>query len=169
MAKFNKKEREIAQEEKKIRKGKLAVIIVSICSLLLTSVIAVIGFVKDNTTPIDTKTLTASTFTYEVGGVDEEGEFVKDTSTCITKKFITTDGLEIEICKNPTITYTVHFYDEDNEYISSTEALTTDFDSTTIPENAEYVKVSVDPTKDAEVSTLEISGYAGQLTITYKK
>ena len=169
MAKFNKREREIVQDEKKIRKGKLAVIVVTICSLLLTSAIAVFNVVKDNTVDSDTKTLSANMFTYQVGSVDEEGEFIKDTSSCITKKFITTKGLSIEVCKNPTIEYVVHFYNEDNEYISSTEVLTADFDSSTIPEGAEFVKISVTPTLDSEVSNLEISGYAGQLTITYNK
>lgn len=115
-----------------------------------------------------TKTYQGSMFTYEIGTLDSEGEFVKDTSATITKDFIKTDGLTIELQKNATVTYDVHFYTEDKEFISTTSGLNADFDGT-IPEGAEFVKVSVTPVNDAEVDLFEISGYVNQLTITVNK
>ncbi len=115
-----------------------------------------------------TKTYQGSMFTYEIGTLDSEGAFVKDTSTTITKDFIKTDGLTIELQKNATVTYDVHFFTEDKEFISSVSDLSADFDGT-IPDGAEFVKISVTPVNDAEVDLFEINGYVKQLTITVNK
>ena len=119
-----------------------------------------------------TKTIDSSAWTYEIGAIDENGDYLRDTSSTVMKDFITTDGLKIDIQDDATVKYSVHFYNEDQEYISSMENLTEDFDGTAenaIPEGAEFVKVEVTPNNDAEVSFFEINSYVGQLSITVNK
>lgn len=119
-----------------------------------------------------TKTIDSSAWTYEIGAIDENGDYLRDTSSTVMKDFITTDGLKIDIQDDATVTYSIHFYNEDQEYISSMENLTEDFDGTAenaIPEGAEFVKVEVTPNNDAEVSFFEINSYVGQLSITVNK
>ena len=55
---------------------------------------------------------------------------------------------------------------EGKEFISNTDALSADFDSTSIPANAAYAKVVIVPTEDAEVGSFEVAKYAKMLTIT---
>ena len=51
---------------------------------------------------------------------------------------------------------------------ASSSWLKADFDGS-VPATAKYVRVVIDPIEDAEVSVLEVFGYANQLTVTYNK
>lgn len=119
---------------------------------------------------ITTKTLGASA--YAIGTLDEQGAFQKNTATICTKDYVTVDGLKIEIAEKAEIQYKLFFYGENDKqektYISATEYLTANFDGT-IPENAKFVKIVIDPLNDTEVSTLEVRGYANQLEVTYNR
>lgn len=117
-----------------------------------------------------TKTIGADIFTYSIGILDESGEYEQGTSSIYTNDFYSVDGLTIEIKDKATITYQLFFFDAEKEFISSSsEGLSLNFDSSTIPENAEFFKVVITPTNDAEVSWTEIGTYAGQLTVTVNK
>ena len=138
-------------------------------AILSIGLIAVGVKVSNNDT---TKTLYNNLFTYEVGAIDESGDYLKDTSSAVTKNFVTTDGLKIDLQDDATVKYSLHFYNEDKEFISSSLDLTEDFDSSVenaIPEGAEFVKIEVTPLNDAEVSLFEINGYVGQLVVTVNK
>lgn len=119
---------------------------------------------------VTTKTL--GTSAYAIGTLDENGEYAKDTATIYTKDFVTVDGLKIELAEKAEIQYKLYFYDENDKqektFISATEYLTANFDGT-IPDNAKFVKIVIDPLNDAEVSTFEIRGYATQLEVTYNR
>lgn len=108
-----------------------------------------------------------NSLSYEIGTLDETGEFVKDTSSIVTKKFIPVNDLEIELEKDAMVTYKVFWFDEDEEFISADSKENTDDYAGTIPETAEFCKIVITPTNDAEVGSLEIREYAGQVTVTY--
>lgn len=108
---------------------------------------------------------------YEQGLIAADGTEVKGTTSIRTKDFITTDGLKITIDENPSISYVIYFYDADETFISSSDELATDFDAEkdTVPEGAAYIRIMITPENDPEVSTGEISDYAGELTVEYTK
>lgn len=139
-------------------------------ALILALVGAVVGLSIVLNRQITTRTLGSTA--YAIGGLNESGEEVKDTATIRTKDFVTVDGLKIEIAEKAEIQYKLFFYGENDKqektYISATEYLTANFDGT-IPENAKFVKIVIDPLNDTEVSTLEVRGYANQLEVTYNR
>ena len=121
-----------------------------------------------------TKTIDSSAWTYEIGAIDSNGDYLRDTSSTVMKDFVTTDGLKIDIQDDATVKYSVHFYNEDQEYLGTMENITEDFEFSALPTdsefvNAEFVKVEVTPTNDAEVSFFEINSYVGQLSIVVNK
>ncbi len=147
------------------------IITTGLIAILSVGLIAVGVKVSNNE---KTKTIDSSAWTYEIGAIDSNGDYLRDTSSTVMKDFITTDGLKIAIKDDATITYSVHFYNEDQEYIGSSDVLTEDLEFSALPTdsefaNAKYVKVEVTPTNDAEVSFFEINGYVGQLSITVNK
>lgn len=139
-------------------------------ALILALVGAVVGLSIVLNRQITTRTLGSTA--YSIGGLSDSGEEVKDTATIRTKDFVTVDGLKIEIAEKAEIQYKLFFYGENDKqektYISATEYLTANFDGT-IPENAKFVKIVIDPLNDTEVSTLEVRGYENQLEVTYNR
>lgn len=115
------------------------------------------------------KTKTLGTLDYEIGALDETGKYVKDTSSIVSKKYLSVDDMKIEIKKDANVTYKVYFFDKNEKFISADSAANSADYVGTVPENATLFKVVITPTKDAEVSTLEIDDYAKQLTVTYAK
>lgn len=116
-----------------------------------------------------TKELGSSSFTYSIGLLDESGDYEQGTTSIYTKNYYSVDGLVCDLDEDATVTYKVCFYDEDKEFLSVTDSLSTDSDSTIVPASAEYFRIMITPTNDAEVSLFEVSNYAGQLTVTINK
>jgi len=107
---------------------------------------------------------------------DETGKLPQDStdidySGIHLKNYINADGLKCELAKDATIKYQINYYDEDYGFISVTERLSTDYDGTNNPANAKFAMIEIMPTADADgvVTSLEIMGYAKQLTVTYNK
>lgn len=110
-----------------------------------------------------------SSLAYKIGGLDENGAYVKDTSSIVTKDFLSVEDMKIEMEKDALITYKVFFFDKNEEFISADEvANTTDYKGVA-PENATLFKVVIRPTKDAEVTWNEIANYAHQLIVSCAK
>lgn len=101
----------------------------------------------------------------KIGALDDNGDFVKNTASIVSKDFVSTDGLTIKLQENADVSYKVYFFDTDKAFVSATEAQSADF-AGTIPENAKFAKIVITPLHDAEVSIFEMSGYAKQLTVT---
>ncbi|MBQ8433440.1 MAG: hypothetical protein IJX23_01360 [Clostridia bacterium] len=116
---------------------------------------------------------TVGAFAFEIGGLDAQGNEIKDTSCIRLKKAINVDGLEIVLDEEADVKYVVYFFElnEDGEevFLSATDVLDADLDASLIPEGAELCRIVVEPTMDAEVGVFEIEGYAGQLSISYNK
>ena len=106
---------------------------------------------------------------YKVATLDAEGEVDESEANVVTKDFITVDGLQIKVADEAEITYQVFFYDGEEDYISNTEALVTDFDATTIPETAEYVKILITHEKDDEIDGGEKNEYSKMLEVTHAR
>lgn len=141
--------------------------IITFVLIAMLSIAMVFAFVKIDRNET-TKTLGTNRFTYAIGLLDsEDGEYVQGTSSIYTKDFYTVDGLTIELEEDATITYKLFFYDEAEEFIEVVDG--SEFNSENVPEGAKYFKVEITPTNDVEVSTSEISTYAGQLTVTVNK
>ena len=126
-------------------------------------VVAVIGLGVGLSNQLPEK-INASDF--KIGALNSQGQFVEDNASIVTKSLIDVEGLEIAIDEDAEVTYKVFFFDEGKEFISNTDALSADFDSTSIPANAAYAKVVIVPTEDAEVGAFEVAKYAKMLTIT---
>lgn len=109
-----------------------------------------------------------SSLAYKIGALDDNGTFMKNTASIVSKDFISSDGLTIKLQENAEVSYKVYFYDADKAFVSASEAQSADY-ADTIPENAKYAKIVITPLHDAEVSIFEMSGYAKQLTVTVNK
>ncbi len=116
------------------------------------------------------KTKEISVTAYSVGALDTETGKFKDVDTSIyTKDYIECDGLEIKVQEDDlTVQYAVVFYDEDKIFVSATALSDKDY-TETVPETAKYCRIMITPDEDAEVTTLEISKYAKQITVTVNK
>lgn len=140
----------------------------TIIIVVLVAILAIVGIsLIVRASQSQTKTLGA--LDYQIGSLDESGKFVKDTSSIVTKNFLSTDKMSIEIAKDANVTYKVFFFDKNEVFISADETANSADYVGTIPENAALFKVVITPTKDAEVSTLEIGNYAKQLTVSCAK
>lgn len=109
------------------------------------------------------------TLDYEIGALDATGKYTKDTSSIVTKKYLSVEDMKIEIDKDANVTYKVYFFDKDEKFISADSAANSADYAGTVPANAALFKVVITPTKDNEVTTFEIGDYAKQLTVTYAK
>lgn len=141
-------------------------LLVTLALIALTSVVVVLGIRLNK--QATTTTVSAATG-YDIGTLDANGKVTKSTENIYLKDYITTDGLKVTIKEKADVQYKLYFYDADKTFVSaSTTWLTADFDGN-VPANAKYARVLIDPTEDAEVSALEVFGYANQLTVTYNK
>lgn len=137
-------------------------LIVSFVLIAILSIAVVFAFVKIDRNE-KTKTLGANSFTYAIGILDSEGDYEQGTTSIYTKDYHSVDGLTIEVKDDATVTYKVFFYDENQDFINMSS------DLSEVPDNAEYFRVMITPTNDAEVSFFEIDDYAEQLTIRINK
>lgn len=125
---------------------------------------------------LDRQTTTASlrSTAYSIGTLDAEGEYEKNTGYIYTKDYVTADGLEITVSEDANVKYKVFYYSVDEDGVktflsASADWLIADLDASTIPEGADVARIVIQPVGDAEVSLLEIAGYANQVTVTYNK
>ena len=141
-------------------------LLVTLALIALTSVVVVLGIRLNK--QATTTTVSAATG-YDIGTLDANGKVTKSTENIYLKDYITTDGLKVTINEKADIQYKLYFYTEDKTFVSaSSSMLKADFDGND-PATAKYVRVVIDPIEDAEVSVLEVFGYANQLTVTYNK
>ena len=152
--------------QKRDKGEKIVIIIMAVAMIALFLMVANMA-----NNSVDTKTV--GLFAFEIGGLDAEGNAIKDTSCIRLKEAVNADGLEIVVDEECDVKYVVYFFElnEDDEevFISKTDVLEADFDASLIPEGATLAKVVITPTMDAEVSLFEIEGYASQLAISYNK
>lgn len=147
--------------------NKVATIVLSVVCAILAIVLSgvVVKLARDQ------KTKDVGGWTqYEIGLLNEtDGKEVQGTTSIRTKKYITTDGFKVEIIDDASVTYTLVFYDKDKNFVSASADLSTDYDGSSIPATAKYVRIEVTPTNDPEVSWTEIGGYESQITVTVNK
>lgn len=112
-----------------------------------------------------------SPLSFSVCSIAEDGKIDDDSTTSLsTKNFITVDGLKIEVQEEATVKYSVFFYDASQKLLTADGVVADlDADYSTVPEGAKYCRIMITPNSDAEVSALEVYGYASQLTITVNK
>lgn len=142
--------------------------IISFVLIAMLIVAVIFAFVKIDKNE-KTKTLGTNSFTYAIGLLDAEGEYEQGTSSIYMKDYYSVDGLTIELQDKATVTYKLFFYDENKEFIDMTSDLSLSYDSSSTPTTAEYFRIMITPTNDAEVSFFEIDDYAKQLTVSINK
>ncbi len=151
------------------RSDKIKWIIVFVLVALLICAVSVLGVILNR----QITTVTLGPTAYAVGTLDETGEYKQDNTSIYTKDFVTVDGLQVKLAEKSAIQYKLYFYGENEKqektFISATEYLTTNFDVGSIPTNAKFVKVVIQPTADTDVSLLEVPGYANQLEVTHNR
>ncbi len=153
----------------KIKKARLKNFLVALtCVVSLVTSVAVAIFMANSMKT----TATVTSVEYTRGNVDENGKRVESKRSIVMKDTKNVDGLAIDINEdNATVSYRVVFYGVDGEYLSMTESMTTDYETTSTPDDAETFRVVVTPNKvdgeDVEISMLEIGKYASQLAVTY--
>lgn len=111
--------------------------------------------------------------TFEVGGLDENGDFVDTKESLYTKKAIEYNELKVAIDFDANIQYQLFYYDEDDKFVSTSEVFTKGH--TEESEETKYVRVLITPVydkdateEDKEIKWHEVFGYANQLTISTK-
>ena len=153
-------------------KKKNVTIWISIISILLSIVTAVgifVGLNADKQTTIDVKKSD-----YEIGMIADTGRIVDSKQSAYTEDLMTVDGLVIEIDEETaTVTYKVAFYDAEEKFISMTGDLSADYDSTQVPENAEFFRVMITPYavdgEPVKLNIFNVSKYTKQLSVSYAK
>lgn len=150
-----------------ISRRKLDLIFKIIVCVLLVALISGVTYAIVRVVQKD-ETKEISSLAYKIGALDDNGAFMKNTASIVSKDFISSDGLTIKLQENAEVSYKVYFFDADKAFVSASEAQSADY-AGTIPENAKYAKIVITPLHDAEVSIFEMSGYAKQLTVTVNK
>ena len=144
---------------------KWLVTFVMIALLSLATIFAFVKIDKNETT----KTLGSNAFTYSIGIIAEDGEIKQGTSSIYMKNLNEVDGLKVELEEDATVTYSIFFYNAEENLVDKKVDLTSNFDSSEIPADAEFFRILVTPINDAEVSIFELNGYVSQLTVTINK
>ena len=111
--------------------------------------------------------------TFEVGGLNETGEFVDTKESIYTKKAIEYSELKVSLDFDADVTYQLFYYDEDDKFVSKSEVLTKGH-SEVLKNETKFVRILVTPVyadatdEDKEIKWYEIRNYAKQLTISTK-
>lgn len=160
-----------------MKKTKKWVIGVSIASVVLSAVTAVSVFAGLHQSKKTTET--ANLTMYRVGTIDYDGEnatgkILDSNHSIVLKEMKSIDGLKVDIDEETaTVTYGVAFYNADKEFISYATNLDADFDSSTIPEGAEYFRIVITPLavdgEPVDVNVFNMSKYESQVEVTYDK
>ena len=121
----------------------------------------------------DTKTV--SSFDFTVGGIGENGEYVKNNQSIYTKDMFECYGLTVEPNFEFDGVYKIFFYNMDREFLSSTEELSTIYNEK-LPLDVRYARVMITPAipedEDAiafEIGYLEKLAFANDVTISVDK
>ncbi len=112
--------------------------------------------------------------TWARGTLDEEGKYEESKEYIYTKNAFECDGLEISLDFDATIEYEVVFYDKNGDLLATngrTGFLTGAYggEEDTVPAGAYYARVIVKATNDDTITSLEVSKYARQITISVAK
>lgn len=155
-------------------KLKLGLIILS-CALSVVGLFSGIASLRKlQTTKVD------NVFDYEIGKIDEAGDYVNSKLSIVSKDFNNVEGMSIEVLEKGNVTYKIVFYDEDKKFVSDTEALDFDVDEKTtvdevkiVPETAAYFKLEITPNlidgENVKVNVFNMNKYVSMLKVIYNK
>ena len=135
-----------------MRKRKIKKIVKITVSMLLVfgAVFALVGAFKNDTRSI-------SSLKYTVGGIGDNGEYVKDDQSIYTKDMFECYGLTVEPTFEFDGTYKIFFYNMDKDFLSATAELSTIYNDA-IPAAARYARIMITPQipEDKDESTYKI-------------
>ena len=142
---------------------------------LLFAVLLIGGIIFACVKFFDRDTKTISMFEFEVGAIDENGDYKQDKQSICTKEMFSCAGLNVEPSFEYSGTYRIFFYNMDRDFICSTESLTKVY-TEEIPAAARYARVVITPDAplDEDAASFSINyfekfGYAREVTISVSK
>ena len=156
-------------------KLKFIVIFILIAVLMAGMIFSIVKIVNMD----DTKKL--SSLNYEIGAIDSYGKFVKDTSTIITKDYVTLDGLKVTLKKGASVSVAIALFNKNGALVETPTFLNVSNDQDIVYtfDKANYstedevkpvkAAIMIKPLHDSEVSWNEIPGYVKQVTVVYNK
>lgn len=108
--------------------------------------------------------------TFEVGGLGNDGEYVKDESTLYTKNLFACEGLFATIDFDSDISYQFFYYDINHNFIESSDVYTKGV-TADVPLNGAYARVEITPLndEDGKISLKERVTYPSQLNLKVSK
>ena len=150
-------------DDRKPRKDtwKWIIAFILIAALAVSLVVTVMRFENS----VTTETISAR-FGYEIGSLDEVGQFRKNTASIVTKDFHSTSGLKFEFAEDAQVDVVLYYYDASGNFLSSLKVDEATASQLAVPVNAKLFKVMMTPQNDAEVSFFEINDVAEQVTVT---
>ena len=144
------------------------IVITVLCTLLGVAAVFSVGSIIKN----DTKTIGGSYFA--IGGIDSDGEYVKQNYTLYTKDFIECQGLTIEPEYDAEASYQVFLYNQNKELVEVSDVLSGNY--TMGNAIVQYARIMIIPTYEEDVeldavtlNTFDIAKYAKSLNITVSK
>ena len=150
--------------KKLINKNKFLVVTLVLLTVLVISAIISLGVRLGSSQSYTSLNSNA----YVVGSLDASGEFQKDPTTFVTEDFIEVDGLQVSVKEDAEVSYKLYFFNEDKEFISATNSWGVDYNST-IPEDAEFFKISISHETDLDISLADIINYSSQVNVKFYK
>lgn len=111
---------------------------------------------------------TLSATDYQVGALDENGAFVKNAGSFVTKEFHDVEGLSIKVEKKAELSYQIYFYDAEEKFVSATNSFGVTYNGI-IPEKAELFKIVINPINDDDITTFDIINYSSDVQVRFYK
>ena len=105
---------------------------------------------------------------YEVGTLNDKGEYQESSQHIYTKEAFECQGLVITPEFDSTVEYRLFFYDSEAKFINSTNFGDLKFDGS-VPQNAKYARIVIRPKQDQKVSWYEVYKYSLQLKVEVYK
>ena len=162
-----------------MKKNNIILWVLAFVMIAAAASVGIVALVKA-TGSDQTKSLTA--LNYQIGSIDAEGKFVKDTGSIVTKDYIPLDGLKLTLKKDASVGVVIALFDKDHQLIGADalelnpeedKAMTFDYAEDYLADHvdteASCALIIITPKHDAEVSFFEIAGYAKQVSVTYNK
>ena len=169
----------MAKRKFRVRKGSIKSVLLAVLvgALILGSVSGIVAIFNRDTTTISTL------LSFDLGTLDENGIFVKSSTSIYSKDLIECKGLTIEPDFEAKGSFQVFYYDAAKKFLTSTEVLQAEDGIYEMEDSidlalAKYCRIVITPEPvdedgeyitDFEIHWYEVSKYAGQFTIKVAK
>lgn len=136
---------------------------------VISLIVVIVGAVTAHTKK-ETKEI--SSFSFEVGGIDASGEYVKSQTSLYTPELFECRGLNIVPDFEYDGTYTVYLYNLNKEFITSSGEMSDEYSLD--DDRAVFARIQITPeppeeTNDFKIKFYDVYTYASRLTVSVDK